>query len=425
MSASPTWLAPLEEQNALLPAWWSDAKKHHFEKFITQGFPTREDERFKYTDLSFFTTHHFKTPSVTATDELQKIIDAHRFSSQSILLVFVNGYFTPHLSDMSKLSQQVALCDLQEAVLKHPTWMKEYTLLREKMMSHPFVNLNASQTMSGLFFHLAPKTKLTTPIHLLSIATDQNVFIAHPAHFFVLGEGSDAMIVDEYVALTENPYCINNMNIFVTEKNASLDYYKIQQEGKKAMHFAHTIIQQKAESQVKLTYVGAGATFARDEVTVHLQEKGAHCKTAGFYRLNQDGQYIDYHLDIKHLSPRTQSEMLYKGILDKQSRAVFNGRLYVKEQAQKIQAYQANHHLLLSNLAEAYSKPELEIYADDVKCKHGASTGQIDQEALFYLRSRGLSKQLALSLLLKGFADEILQRIAHPVLCEKVEALLS
>ena len=156
-----------------------------------------------------------------------------------------------------------------------------------------------------------------------------------------------------------------------------------------------------------------------------LKESGADCHTAGFYRLKTDKQYIDNHITIDHIAPFTSSEMLYKGILENKSRAVFNGRLHVGNQAKKILAYQAHHNLLLSNKAEVYTKPELEIYADDVKCKHGATTGQLDHDALFYLQSRGINRSEAMNMLLKGFAGDIMQRVIHPDIKAHIEKMVS
>ena len=206
----------------------------------------------------------------------------------------------------------------------------------------------------------------------------------------------------------------------MVEEAAQLDYYKIQQEGKQAAHIAHTFIQQKQDSSVSAMNFSTGAQFARDDLIISLKESGAECKTSGFYHLFYDNQYIDNHIDIDHVAPRSHSEMLFKGILDHKSRAVFNGRLHVTEGAQKILAYQANHNLLLSNDAEVYSKPELEIYADDVKCKHGATTGQIDQDALFYLQSRGIPHQEAMGMLLQGFAEEVTEKIKLPAVKMRV-----
>ena len=169
-----------------------------------------------------------------------------------------------------------------------------------------------------------------------------------------------------------------------------------------------------------MTQFNMGADFARDDVAITLQQTGAKCHTSGFYHTSRDNQYVDHHVDVLHAAAHTQSDMLYKGIIDKKSRAVFNGRLHVAAGAQKIQAVQGNHHLLLSASGEAYSKPELEIYADDVKCRHGATTGQLDQDALFYLRARGIPYKEAVHILLKSFAEDVLQRIQDKAIQEQI-----
>ncbi len=182
---------------------------------------------------------------------------------------------------------------------------------------------------------------------------------------------------------------------------------KLQQESTRAIHMENIFVTQHQDSAVAINHLTVGASFSRDDALVTMAEPGAVCQTGGFYHTTRDGQYIDHHVDVKHAAPRTNSEMFFKGIIDKKSRAVFNGGLYVAAGAQKINATQQNHNLLLSNAAEIYSKPELEIYADDVKCQHGATTGQIDQDALFYMRARGIDQQTAMNILLKGFAFKI------------------
>jgi Fe-S cluster assembly protein SufD len=203
-----------------------------------------------------------------------------------------------------------------------------------------------------------------------------------------------------------------------------LDYCKKQNENKKSIHIAHTLVKQLQNSKLSLSSFLCGGLFARDEVKVKLLEPGASCHTGGYYGSSVDNQYVDYHIDIYHLASHSMSEMLFKGTIDKKSRAVFNGKLYVEKDVQKILAHQTNHNLLLSKEAEIYSKPELEIYADDVKCKHGASIGQINHEALFYLRTRGISYSDALAILREGFADDIVQRIKHPEMRMRIQEML-
>ena len=217
---------------------------------------------------------------------------------------------------------------------------------------------------------------------------------------------------------------MNMMTTIHVAKNAKMQHYKIQQEGRKAVHLASHFVHQQQNSTFSHVNFSSGALFARDDLVVQLLESGAECHTGGFYHLRYDQQFIDNHVVINHVAAHSNSDMLYKGIMENKSRAVFNGRLHVEKNAQKILAYQANHNLLLSKDAEVYSKPELEIYADDVKCKHGATTGQLDEQALFYMRSRGIPRHEALSILLQGFAEEIMQRITHEGIRRRVQEAL-
>lgn len=423
----PTWFQEVkhDEVSMSLPGWVTDFRQEEWNSFAKNGLPTRKDERWKYTDLSFLTNRHFSPAPQIEADRLLDVIHQHRLQcGESILLVFVNGYFLPTVSDMAKLPKGVIACNMTTAMQQHADLVKSYWLNNNNTQKYPFVSLNAAQSRDGLFFYLPKACTLTTPIHLLSLMMNQADSISHPRHLFVLDEQSKATLVEEYFSLSDHASVMNIVTHIVAEKEAQLDHYKIQHEGKQAIHLAHTMVKQKQNSYLTFTQFSCGGLFARDEIAISLQESGAHCRTAGFYHLRDDHQYMDYHIDIDHAAPHTQSEMLYKGIIDKKARAVFNGRLHVEKDAQKILAYQANHNLLLSKEAEVYSKPELEIYADDVKCKHGASTGQIDQDAIFYLRSRGIDKDEAINIWLQGFAQEILQRVTHAGIKMRAEELM-
>jgi len=426
LATIPAWLKRDNDTvSSSVPHWLLDFRQKQWQAFLVKGLPTRKDEHWKYSDLTFLANKNFATASFVDEKDWGATIQQYRLThSDSILLVFMNGYFKPHYSDIKKLPPSVIALSLMDALKKYPDLVKANWPDEIDAQHYPFASLNAAKFVDGLFFYVPDQCELSTPIHLLSLVTDQNEFIAHPHHMLVLGSRAKLKWVEEYAALSALPYMMNITNHIVVGKEAQLEYYKIQKENKQAVHIAHTIIRQMQNSQLSLTSFAAGGVFARDEIMVKLFESGANCRMGGFYCLYEDNQYMDHHVDIYHAAPHSHSEMLYKGTVDKKSRAVFNGRLYVEKEAQKILAYQANHNLLLSKEAEVYSKPELEIYADDVKCKHGASIGQIDQEALFYLRSRGISHRDALQMMLKGFANDILQRITHPGVRMRVQEML-
>lgn len=423
----PTWLQASYTKSRYTkePKWLFDFRREHWDAFLKQGLPTRHHERWKYTDLSFLANKNFLPAKQIENNYLRHVINQHRLQlGNSILLVFVNGYFVPQFSDINKLFPGVIACSINEAIIRHEHLIKMYWPHFINAQHHPFASLNAAVFADGTFFYLPDSCELSMPVHLLSVATDLHEFMAHPHHLMVLGQHSKLMFVEEFVALSAKTYLINNSMTIFAGKGAKLEHVKIQNESQEAIHLSHTLVKQMQDSNTVFMNFSSGSLFARDDLSVKLLEPGSNCITNGFYHLRHDNQLIDHHIDIDHIAPRSRSNMLYKGILEGKSRAVFNGRLHVEKAAQKILAHQANHNLLLSPDAEVYSKPELEIYAEDVVCKHGATTGQLSLDALFYLRSRGMSQNEAMSMLLQGFAEEILQQITYPGVKQRVKKMV-
>ena len=427
MISLPNWLQ-FSAFESEAPDWLINFRQQQEKALRQQGLPTQKNERWKYADFSQLNTSSFSKvmrSSVEKTKTLQTVIDSFRIQHpDSIFLVFENGYFIPSLSALDRLPPHVIACSLPEACKTHASLVETFFKKELETERYPFASLNAANFQDGLFFYLADHQTLTAPIHLLFIASHSQAFIAHPKHLLVLGKNSKLTLIEDYISLDAQSYMMNTVTNILVQEAAQLEHYKIQSENTQAIHLAASFIEQEQNSKVTCLHFSSGGAFAREEVIVSLQGQGAECSTSGFYRLEQDKQYIDYHIDILHAAPHTQSRMLYKGIVDKKSRAVFNGRLHVEKGAQKIIAHQENHNLLLSTTAEVNSKPELEIYSDDVKCKHGATTGQINQETLFYLCSRGIPRDTAQRILLKGFADDVLQRIKQPDIKIRLQELV-
>lgn len=404
---------------------FSAFQKNHQIAFDQQGMPTRKNERYKYADLSFMQDKTLQRASFRDKDDLYDAINQHRLRhSESALVVMVNGYHIPALSDLHKIPSDVVICSIENAFKEHTALIEPCLLTTEDTEFYPFANLNIANITDGLFIHVPPHKKLSTPIHLLSLSLGEDHFIGYPHHVILMGKESSVEIFDEYVSFSDRVYMNNAVFTISISEKASFRYCKMQQESTKAIHLGHIFVRQAANSESHFMNFSNGAIFSRDELQIKLMEQGSSCFTSGFYKTSKPKQYCDHHVDILHFSPHSQSDMLYKGILDQSSRAVFNGRLYIQKDAQHILAYQANHNLLLSDEAEVYSKPELEIYADDVKCKHGASTGQINQEALFYLRSRGISHEEALQILLDGFVKDVLTRVTHQGMRSRIEEVM-
>ena len=352
----------------------------------------------------------------------ESILQHKLLHGESILLVMMNGFFMPEFSEMHKLPEEILVCSMQTALDAHEELIKTCWHKQVDTKKYPLTSLNIA-TPAGLFICLPDHFALTMPIHLLSLHLDEDT-IAQPQHIFMLGQQSRLHIVEEYFSLSEQSYKLNVVANILLGKQAELTHDKIQQEGRHATHAAYYFVMQKQESKTKFHHFATGGETSVDHLIVKLQEQGASCETAGLYFLQHDQQQVDYHIDIDHVAIHTESKMLYKGVLKNKSRANFTGRVHVAKQAQKTLAYQANHNLLLSPTAEVYSKPILEIYADDVKCKHGATVGQLDQAALFYLRSRGIEESIATNMLLEGFAQEVLQEITHPGIKQRAEMMV-
>ena len=402
----PAWIEkiklPQDEPLSWLRAY--QAKQHDL--FLQQGIPSRQHERFKYTDFSCFSSHEFKQGNIIHD---AKIIEAvnKQFPTEKhqARIVFIDGYFSDACSDITMLAANVIASTIKEAPAE---LIKKHWPTQTNSTFYPFANLNTGSFTDGLFLYVPDQLHVETPIHVLSVST--GLCAGFQQHVIVLGKHSQVVMCEEFVSLSDEPSYLNSMQTIKMGDCAKLSLHQLQNQSTQAIHMTNTFVHQLQNSVLNYVNFSRGARFSRDDVAIFLEEKGAECSTAGFSRLKHDDQYIDHHVDIYHLAPNSRSEMLYKSVLDKKSRFVFNGRLYVEKDAQKIMAYQANHNILLSNTAEVYSKPELEIYADDVKCKHGATTGQMDEDALFYLRARGIPIDAARNMLLRGFADEVIQR---------------
>lgn len=409
----PIWLLKQRAkhcaQNA--PLTLIEFRERHWQTFLQMGLPKQGEERYKYADLSFLhNTFATADTEKNIPDHIAAVVNEYRQQHPGALIcVVLNGRYEKKYSDVKQIPALLTICSWYEA-------FEEYALLiNQNVHDYAFASLNTALSEDGLFVRLPDHFKLAQPLHILSLtAGETQAPVLNPSHCIILGKHAELTLIEHYQSLTSHQYLQNTVLHAAVNEGAILKHYKFQNENPHACHIAHTFIRQEKDSDVKCANFSFGGNFCRDELAIFLRGRGANSKASGFYVLQQDGQYIDHHVDIQHHAAHTQSEMFYKGIAQHKARAVFNGRLYVKKDAQKITAHQTNHHLLLSNRAEVYSKPELEIYADDVKCKHGATTGQLDQDALFYLCSRGIRRADAINLLLKGFAEEIFKRVTLP-----------
>jgi Fe-S cluster assembly protein SufD len=405
--------------------WLHALQASELKSFSKRGLPTRHEEAWKYTDVAFLKKENYNT-TLRKAEKGDAIISIKRAQlPDSIFIVFLNGHFAPGYSDLTRLPAGVIVCSMQDALLSHAEQLKTYLKPAIHARQSVFTSLNTALLTDGIFLHLPQGASVTAPLHILYLHTQQQDYVQGPRHVLIMDKNSEATVLEEHCAISQDNYFTNSVTEIHLDAHARLNFYKIQNDSSNAQHISQIFVHQQQESTLQMFQLTVGAHFAREDVFIDLNEAGAEASVSGFYLLTQDNQHSDHHIQIDHKSMHGVSDILYKGILDKKSHGVFNGKIHVHKDAQKTRSQQANHNLLLSSQAIIDTKPEFEIYADDVKCAHGSTVGQIDTEALFYLRSRGVAQQDALKLLTYAFAADVVSRVPQPEILRYMNALLN
>lgn len=382
-------------------------------QFQARGFPTTRQENWKYTDVKPIARSAFGIAEEKPAAGYEKQLELARLSGlESHELVFINGRFSVEHSRLQDLPQGVVLEDMSSALNNHSKLVDSImsnTTLNEQ--SNPFNILNTAFIHDGVLIHVPDDCSIDKPINLIYLSGySDNEFSAHPRNLIFLGNGASLTVIENYVGAKDSQYFINTVTDAVLASNAVLTHYKLQQESVESYHIGNFNIYQDRDSQVNSHSISLGGSLVRNDIKVQLDAEGAGVLLNGLYMANGK-QHIDNHTLINHLQPHTNSEEHYRGVLNDRGRGVFNGKVVVHKDAQKTDAAQSNANLLLSDQAEIDTKPELEIYADDVKCSHGSTVGQLDKDMMFYLRSRAIDETTAKSILTFAFAEEVIKRI--------------
>ena len=382
-------------------------------QFQARGFPTTRQENWKYTDVKPIARSAFGIAEEKPAAGYEKQLELARLSGlESHELVFINGRFSVEHSRLQDLPQGVVLEDMSSALNNHSKLVDSImsnTTLNEQ--SNPFNILNTAFIHDGVLIHVPDDCSIDKPINLIYLSGySDNEFSAHPRNLIFLGNGARLTVIENYVGAKDSQYFINTVTDAVLASNAALTHYKLQQESVESYHIGNFNIYQDRDSQVNSHSISLGGSLVRNDIKVQLDAEGAGVLLNGLYMANGK-QHIDNHTLINHLQPHTNSEEHYRGVLNDRGRGVFNGKVVVHKDAQKTDAAQSNANLLLSDQAEIDTKPELEIYADDVKCSHGSTVGQLDKDMMFYLRSRAIDETTAKSILTFAFAEEVIKRI--------------
>src|SRR3989454_2553530 len=399
------------------PPWLQNLRENSFDQFERVGFPNIKQEEWKYTNVTSIAKADFAPVlasngmALTKDGGLQSFIYEEARQSR---LVFVNGMLRKELSSLAALPEGVVALDLREALRggEYEETLREY--LEHPVLANGFAALNTALFRSGLLLRIPRGMSVDAPIHLLFVGealAENPPPAAFPRVLILAEENSSATIIESYASPNDDGVYLTNAIIDLSlAEDARLQHYKIQRESMGAFHVATTRAELGPKTSYNTTTINFGAALSRHDIHVQMDHEGAECSVDGLYMVD-GSQHTDTHSVIDHKQPHCTSHQLYKGILDGKSRAVFNGKVFVRHGAQQTDAQQTNKNLLLSSEAQIDTKPQLEIYADDVKCTHGAAVGQLSDDEVFYLESRGINPALARNMLTYGFAEEVIEKI--------------
>jgi Fe-S cluster assembly protein SufD len=407
------------------PEWLARLRDAALGRFSAAGLPTTSQEEWRFTSLksiaeTAFALQHDQVPTPSAREVHGfEVCEAHRH-----LLVFVNGRYSAGLSSVAGLPTGVIVGSLAEACVSYPTLLERYLGRGLSGEGRPFADLNTAFVHDGGFVYVPHNIVMEEPVQFLYLSVPgSQPHVTHPRSLVVVERGGRAAVVETYGATADGAYLTNAVTEIVVGDGARCDCYRVQRESEKAFHVATTHTRQGRDSTMHLHPAVFGGLLTRHDITVVMNGENGTSVLNGLYLL-RGSQHADHHTTIDHAMPHCESHEYFNGVLDGRSRGVFNGRIIVRPGAQRTDSKQTNNNLVLSENARADSQPQLEIYADDVKCTHGATLGPIDERAVFYLKSRGIPPAQARSLLTYGFGAEIIERMEIAPLKAQLERLV-
>jgi Fe-S cluster assembly protein SufD len=406
-------------------AWTQQLRKAAIARFAELGFPTTRDEDWKYTNVAPIARMQFQLgPRGTHALASEALAVATIPALVCAQLVFVNGHYVPELSTPQPLPQGVEMGSLALALSSHPSWLEAHLARYASFEEQAFVALNTAFMQDGAYVYVPRGRMVDAPIHLIFISLPHGeATVSHPRNLLVLEESAQATVIESYIGLGNEVYLTNAVTELVLGQNARAEHCKLEWESPGAFHVATLQVHQGRSSSVVSHAIVLGGALARHDINVTLDGEGGENTLNGLFMATNQ-QHLDNHTRIDHVRPHCTSRELYKGILDGKGRGVFNGKIVVHKDAQQTDAMQTNKNLLLSPDASVDTKPQLEIFNNDVKCSHGSTIGRLDENSLFYLRTRGLDEAEARSLLTYAFASELVNRIALEPLRTKLNDLV-
>jgi Fe-S cluster assembly protein SufD len=409
------------------PAWLRETRERALARFTALGFPTTRQEEWRFTNVSPIADRVFRVPVGPGGDLDGAHLAQFRLAAADLVeIVFVNGHFARRLPSLEGLPTGVSVRSLADALSSDPDRIAPHLGRHAAFENQPFAALNTAFARDGALVETAPNAVVTRPIHILFVAASGGE-VSYPRVLVLAGRNSQVQIVESYVgrdgAGADGPAFTDAVSEVVLGDGAVVDHYRVQRQANDSFHLSTTHVRLSHSSTFSSHTFSFGGAIVRNDITALLAGEGGDCTLNGLY-LAGGSQLVDTHTVIDHAQPHCGSHEVYKGILDGRARAVFNGKIIVRPDAQKTDAKQTNKTLLLSDNAQINTKPQLEIFANDVKCTHGATIGQLSADALFYLQTRGIDRATAQQMLIRAFAGDITGRVKIEALREQLDRVL-
>ena len=393
--------------------------------FEEKGFPSRRDEAWKYTSLNAVLRQNYALfPKAETTIQLKKVKKYFLFEIDTYKVVFIDGVYSPFLSDTTHDGLDVCLMSAALSKAKYRNLIETYfNKITDKEDS--LTALNTSYTQEGAYIHIPKSLVAEKPIEIIHFSTGKEKALwLQPRNLIIVDQNAQVQILERHQSLKEHDVVSNSVTEIYTHQDALVDYYKIQNDLSTASLIDNTYISQDKNSNVRVHTFSLGGKLIRNNLNFYL--KGQYCNsTLKGVTLLEDHQHVDHYTLVDHISSNCESHQDYKGVFSEGSKGVFNGKIHVDQSAQKTNAFQQNNNILLDDKATVNTKPQLEIFADDVKCSHGCTVGQLDEEALFYLMSRGIPKKEAKALMTYAFANNVLASVELPILKKRINKLIA
>ncbi len=421
-----TWIGRFRDEAARRRShgegWFDAAREQAFSVFETAGLPTTRSESFRFTNLAPLGKVDFLSAAERGgSDSVSARVDSYRLGTElAAELVFINGRLSREHSRTGSLPKGVVVDSLAEAMEKHRATVEAHLGRYADICENSLTALNTALLEDGLFLHVPEGCRVEKPVHAIFLScSEEGPVVTHPRNLYVAEKGSGVTIIETYAGNGKVPYWTNAVSEAVVAESAVMTHYKQQEESRHSFHVATTTADQAKSSRFSSFSLSFGGRLARNDIRLHLGGEECDGEMNGVYIADGE-RLVDHHTVVNHARPRCESRELYKGILMGRSRGVFNGKIVVHQDAQQTNAFQANRNLLLSDDAAINTQPQLEILADDVRCSHGATVGQLDEEALFYFRSRGIDRKRATEMLIHAFAGEVVEKIDFEPLRDRV-----